>query len=85
MLSGRGNPVRRRAVLACLLILVVPGCTAWKRCAYESAGRDDWQKPDEVVAALGIQAGDRVIFFCLENLVPELESAFIADLGRGKA
>ena len=32
-----------------------------------------------------IQAGDRVIFFCLENLVPELESAFIADLGRGKA
>jgi trk system potassium uptake protein TrkA len=32
-----------------------------------------------------IQAGDRVIFFCLEHLVPELESAFIADLGRGKA
>jgi trk system potassium uptake protein TrkA len=32
-----------------------------------------------------IQAGDRVIFFCLENLVPELESAFIADLGREKA
>ena len=32
-----------------------------------------------------IQAGDRVIFFCLENLVPELESAFIAELGRGKA
>ena len=32
-----------------------------------------------------IQAGDRVIFFCLEHLVPELESAFIADLGREKA
>ena len=32
-----------------------------------------------------IQAGDRVIFFCLENLVPELESAFIAGPGRGKA
>ena len=32
-----------------------------------------------------IQAGDRVIFFCLEHLVPELESAFIAELGRGKA
>lgn len=32
-----------------------------------------------------IQAGDRVIFFCLENLVPELESAFIAELGREKA
>ena len=32
-----------------------------------------------------IQAGDRVIFFCLENLVPELESAFIGELGRGKA
>jgi len=32
-----------------------------------------------------IQAGDRVIFFCLENLVPELEAAFIGDLERGKA
>ena len=52
--------MRRRALLACLLLLVLPSCTAWKRCAYESAGRDDWQKPDEVVAALGIQPGDQV-------------------------
>ncbi len=52
--------MRRRALLACLLLLALPSCTAWKRCAYESAGRDDWQKPDEVVAALGIQPGDRV-------------------------
>jgi trk system potassium uptake protein TrkA len=26
-----------------------------------------------------VQAGDRVIFFCLETLVPELESAFIGE------
>ena len=32
-----------------------------------------------------IQGGDRVIFFCLEPLVPELESAFIAENRRVKA
>ncbi|MEE8348780.1 MAG: Trk system potassium transporter TrkA [Acidobacteriota bacterium] len=32
-----------------------------------------------------IQAGDRVLLFCLEGLVPELESAFIAGSGRAKA
>ena len=32
-----------------------------------------------------IQGGDRVIFFCLEPLVPELESAFIAENQRVKA
>jgi len=26
-----------------------------------------------------IQAGDRVIFFTLESVVPELESAFLAE------
>jgi arsenite methyltransferase len=60
MLSGRGNPVRRSGLVACLILGLLPGCTAWKRCAYEGADRDDWQKPDAVVAALGIQAGDRV-------------------------
>ena len=31
-----------------------------------------------------IQAGDRVIFFCLESLVPYLESAFLKDGPRGR-
>ncbi len=36
----------------------------------------------EVIVPRGdviIKSGDRVIFFCLENLVPQLESAFIAN------
>ena len=32
-----------------------------------------------------IEAGDRVIFFCLETLVPQLESAFFAGVRRVKA
>jgi predicted methyltransferase len=36
------------------------GCGAYKRFAYEGFGRDAWQKPDEVIALLGIRAGDRV-------------------------
>lgn len=41
----------------------------------------------EVIVPRGdavIQAGDRVIFFCLEQLVPQLESAFIAGTQRVK-
>ena len=39
----------------------------------------------EVIVPRGdsvIEAGDRVLLFCLERLVPELESAFIAESGR---
>ena len=42
----------------------------------------------EVIVPRGdsvIEAGDRVILFCLERLVPELESAFIAGRGREQA
>jgi len=46
------------AFLAALVLLA--GCTAFKRFAYEGFGRDGWQKPDEVVAALALKAGDRV-------------------------
>ena len=31
-----------------------------------------------------IQAGDRVVFFCLESLVPYLESAFLKERRRGR-
>ena len=52
--------MRRRSVLTLLVLLLLPGCTAYKRCAYESPDREEWQKPDEVVAALGIEPGSRV-------------------------
>lgn len=43
-----------------LAIALCAGCGALKRFAYEGFGRDAWQKPDEVIALLGIRAGDRV-------------------------
>ena len=46
------------ALVAGLVLLA--SCTALKRYAYEGFGRDGWQKPDEVVAALALRAGERV-------------------------
>ena len=43
-----------------LAVALCSGCGALKRFSYEGFGRDAWQKPDEVVALLGIRAGDRV-------------------------
>lgn len=47
------------AVLAATL-LGAAGCGELKRFAYEGIGRDAWQQPERVVAALGIRPGDRV-------------------------
>jgi ubiquinone/menaquinone biosynthesis C-methylase UbiE len=52
--------MRRALALAGLALLLWPGCTAWKRCAYEGRDRDAWQKPGQVVAALEIAPGSRV-------------------------
>lgn len=32
--------------------LLLPGCAAFKQCAYEGSGRDEWQQPEQVIAAL---------------------------------
>ncbi|MGB5079864.1 MAG: methyltransferase domain-containing protein [Burkholderiales bacterium] len=53
-------PPRRAWAAAVLAVLLLCGCSALKRFAYEGFGRDGWQKPEEVVAALGLRAGDRV-------------------------
>ena len=52
----------RRIALSFLLVaaFLLPGCAAWKQCAYEGGDRDKWQKPDEVIAALDLSPGDRV-------------------------
>jgi len=53
--------LRRRAWIAAVLALpLLCGCTALKRFAYEGFGRDGWQKPEEVVAALALRPGDHV-------------------------
>jgi ubiquinone/menaquinone biosynthesis C-methylase UbiE len=48
----------RSTVLVAFLLLA--GCTALKRCAYEGGNRDSWQKPEEVIQALALKPGDRV-------------------------
>jgi ubiquinone/menaquinone biosynthesis C-methylase UbiE len=50
----------RRVLAGLLALLLACGCTSFKRFAYEGFSRDGWQKPDEVIAALGLKAGDRV-------------------------
>jgi arsenite methyltransferase len=50
--------MKRVAALLCLALVF--GCTGAKRFAYEGVGRDEWQKPDEVIRALALKAGDRV-------------------------
>ncbi len=47
-----------QAIVAALLIL--GGCTSFKRCVYEGFGRDDWQQPEAVVDALALPQGARV-------------------------
>ena len=50
--------LRLVAPLAALVVLL--GCTSWKRCSYESSGRDAWQQPQRVIEALAIRPGDTV-------------------------
>jgi arsenite methyltransferase len=48
------------AAVAVVAVLVGADCTACKRFAYSGFGRDGWQHPAQVVAALNISPGDRV-------------------------
>lgn len=77
------------AVLVALLLLT--GCTSLKRWAYEGFNRDEWQKPEEVVAVLGIKAGDDVadvgsgsgyFTFRLANAVGPSGKVFAVDVDR---
>ena len=43
-----------------LAAALLGGCGSCKRLAYEGFSRDGWQQPERVVAALGIEPGDRV-------------------------
>ena len=50
----------RTRAWALLGVTLCLGCGGVKRCLYEGVGRDDWQKPDEVVALLDVREGSRV-------------------------
>lgn len=59
----------RRTLIGAVLIAIallgivtfsVGGCSAIKRFMYSGFDREEWQHPDEVVAALALRPGDRV-------------------------
>ena len=54
--------IRRLALAAAVLKIAwqAGGCASCKRAAYEGVDRDEWQRPDAVIALLGIGPGDRV-------------------------
>jgi ubiquinone/menaquinone biosynthesis C-methylase UbiE len=51
---------RKVGSLFLLALLLLAGCTRLKQCFYEGVGRDEWQKPQEVIRSLDIRPGDRV-------------------------
>lgn len=52
---------RRIAVVSIVAVaLQLAGCSAWKRFIYDGFDRDEWQKPDEVIALLGVDEGAQV-------------------------
>jgi predicted methyltransferase len=59
-MTRRPNPSKAAVLLVAAVALLVSGCGALKRCAYEGLGRDAWQQPERVVADLGLAAGARV-------------------------
>lgn len=55
--------MRARHLLLAVGAILAAGaisCSSCKRFAYEGLGRDRWQKPEQVIEALGLEAGDRV-------------------------
>ena len=52
--------MRIRALVSLAALSFLVGCGAWKRYSYEGFARDTWQKPDEVIALLGVAPGERV-------------------------
>jgi predicted methyltransferase len=61
-MTARNDSRRRRTVALALAFLasLAVACTQLKRCSYEGWGRDEWQEPERVVAALGLEPGARV-------------------------
>ena len=46
--------------LALLFVTALPGCSAFKRFAYEGFDRDEWQQPERVLETLAIAPGMHV-------------------------
>ncbi len=57
-----GNDMRWTKFLFAVFIplLMLAACNSIKKSAYEGFGRDEWQKPEQVIESLGIKAGDSI-------------------------
>lgn len=72
--------MRRSRGLA-LLVLLLSGCSGLSKLDYTSLGRDSWQRPRDVVRALGLAPGDHVADLGAGDgyFVPYLAEAVGAD------
>lgn len=59
-MSRSRNPSRAVALAGLVALLLLAGCGAVKRCAYEGFRRDRWQQPERVVADLALAPGAKV-------------------------
>lgn len=50
----------RKRLVFVLPLVFLAACSGIKRCSYERAGRAEWQQPEAVIAALGLEPGQRV-------------------------
>jgi len=95
MIARTHRPAARAALAAVvpliLLALMVPGCASMKRAAYAPDDRNEWQKPDQVVAALELAPGSRVadlgagggyFTFRLADAVGPLGTVYAVDVDR---
>lgn len=59
---ARSAKIHTKAIHAASVwvVLLCAGCTNLKRCAYEGFGRENWQQPERVIAALAIEPGGRI-------------------------
>ena len=79
-------------VILTLLIVLSDGCTTLKRFGYEGFGRDNWQQPERVISALGIQQGEDIVdlgagggyfTFRLADATGSSGTVYAADVDRG--
>ncbi|NNL85402.1 MAG: methyltransferase domain-containing protein [Myxococcales bacterium] len=52
--------MRFKSFVFVIPVAFLAACSGIKRCSYESPGRDQWQQPEAVIAALALEPGDRV-------------------------
>ena len=96
--ANRRELMKKSILLVILPVLIVlgtvlsDGCTTLKRLAYEGLGRDDWQQPERVISALGIQQGETIadlgagsgyFTFRLADATGSSGTVYAADVDRG--